>query len=170
MPLLRAPTSAPARASSRIRTSSTSPFQHVCAYLPEIAAAEQSGLVVVRAEVGGARVGDVDGDQRNARLEVLRRDGRRHRLVGLELDDEIDLLLDQVLRVPQRHFRLIPVVDDDELEVLAFCGAKQARMHLAGKRAVLPLRRRSRCGTVSAAASRPSGDSGCSSTFSRNPQ
>ena len=35
---------------------------------------------------------DLDRDQGNARLAVLGRDDRRHVLVGLELDDEIDLL------------------------------------------------------------------------------
>ena len=109
--------------------------------LAQIAAAEQPGLVVVGAEVRRARVRDVDRDQRNARFEILRCDGGRDRFVGLKFDDEIDLFLDQVLRVAQRHLRLIPVVDDDQLEALAFGGAKQPGVHLAGKRAVLPLRR-----------------------------
>ena len=58
------------------------------------------------------------------RLEVFRRDRRRDCLVGLELDDEIDLLLDQVLRVPQRDFRLIPIVDNDELETFRVLAAR----------------------------------------------
>ena len=109
--------------------------------LAQIAAAQQPGLVVVGAEIRRARMGNVDRDQRNARFEILRCDGGRDRFVGLKFDDEIDLFLDQVLRVAQRHLRLIPVVDDDQLEALAFGGAKQPRVHLTGKRAVLPLRR-----------------------------
>ena len=109
--------------------------------LAQIAAAQQPGLIVVGAEIGGARMGNVDRDQRDARFEILRRNGRRDRFVGLKFDDEVDLFLDQVLRVSKRHLGLIPVVDDDELEPLAFSGAKQPGVHLTGKRAVLPLGR-----------------------------
>ncbi len=109
--------------------------------LAEVAAREQPGLIVVGAEVRRTRMRDVDGDERHARLEVLRRDGRSDRLVGLKLDDEIDLLLDEQLGVAQRDLGLIAVVDDDHLEPFALGRHQQPRMHLAGKRAVLPLRR-----------------------------
>ena len=84
-------------------------------------------------------MGDVDGDKRDVGLEVLRCDGGRDGLVGLELDDEIDVLADELLGVAERDLRLIAVADDDELDVLALGRPQQARVDLAGERAVLPL-------------------------------
>ena len=92
--------------------------------------------------------GNVDRDQRDARFEILRCDGGRYRFVGLKFDDEIDLFLDQVLRVAQRHLGLIPVVDNDELEALAFGGAKQPRVHLTGETSCLVPATRTQCGTA----------------------
>ena len=88
------------------------------------------------------------------RLVVRRGDRRRHRLVGLELDDQIDAFADQQLRVLERDLRLVAVVDDDQLDLLALGGAHQAVVDLARERAVLPLRRRSRSGTSCGGGSR----------------
>ena len=84
---------------------------------------------------------DVDGDNRDARLEVARGDLGRDGLVGLELDDEVDVLADEVIGVPKGNPRLIAVVDDNQLDVGARRGGDQAGMDLAGERAVLSLRR-----------------------------
>src|SRR5204863_434094 len=78
---------------------------------PEMAAADQPGLVVVRAEVGGAGVRHLERDERDPGLAVLGGDDRRDVLVGLELDDEIDFLPHQDVRVSlqawagPRHYR-----------------------------------------------------------------
>ena len=50
-------------------------------------------------------------DQRNAGVAILRRDDRRDLLVGLELDDEIDLLAHQHVGVALRDLRVVAVVD-----------------------------------------------------------
>ena len=59
---------------------------------------EQPRFVVVRAEVGGARMRNVDGDHRDARLVIRRGDGRRDGFVGLELDDQIDTARESAVR------------------------------------------------------------------------
>ena len=80
---------------------------------------------------------NVDGDHRHARLVIARRDGRRDRLVGLELDHQIDARANQLLGVAERDLRLIAVVDDDQLDLLAFGGAQQALVDFAREGAVL---------------------------------
>ena len=67
-------------------------------------------------------------------LVIARGDGRRHRLVGLELDHEIDALANQVLGVAERDLRLVAVVDDDQLDLLALGGAQRARRALRAGR------------------------------------
>ena len=62
----------------------------------------KSRFVVVGAEIGGAGMRDLDGNQRNVGFAVLGRDNRRDVFVGLELDDEIHLLADQDIGVPLR--------------------------------------------------------------------
>ena len=84
----------------------------------EVPAANQAGLVVVRPEVGRAGMGDLEGDERDLRIAVFRRDRCRDVFVGLELDDEVDLLTDQDLGVALRDFRAVPVVDADELHAV----------------------------------------------------
>ena len=64
----------------------------------QMTSGEQPGLVVVRAEIRGSRMRNVDGDQRDAGLLVLRGDSRGDGLVGLELDDQIDAIPDQAAR------------------------------------------------------------------------
>jgi hypothetical protein len=86
----------------------------------EVMAREQPGLVVVRPEVRGSGMRDVDGNHRNARLVVARGNRRSHRFVGLKLDDEVDAFADEELRILQRYFGLISVVDDDQLDLLPF--------------------------------------------------
>ena len=71
---------------------------------------------------------NVDGNQRDVRFEILRGNGGRHRLVGLKFDDEIDFLFDQMLRVAQGDLRLVAVVDNDKLELLAFGSPQQTDM------------------------------------------
>src|SRR5439155_4366130 len=60
---------------------------------------------------------------------------------GLELDDEVHALLDEVLGVAEGDLRLVAVVDDDQLDVLALGRPLQARVNLARERAVLSLAR-----------------------------
>ena len=107
----------------------------------KVAAREEAGLVVVRAEVGGTGVRDVDGDHRDARLMVGGGNRRRDRFVGLKLDDEIHAFPDEQLRVLQRDLRLITVVRDDQFDLGPFRGANEAVMNLAREGAVLTLRR-----------------------------
>ena len=52
-------------------------------------------------------MGDLEGDERDLRIAVFRRDRCRDVLVGLELDDEVDLLTDQDLGVALRDFRVV---------------------------------------------------------------
>ena len=52
-----------------------------------------------------------DRDERNVRLAVLGRDDRRDVLVGLELDDEIDLLAHEDVGVALGDLRVVAVVD-----------------------------------------------------------
>jgi len=108
--------------------------------VPEMASGHEPRLVVVGPEVGGAGVGNVDGNERDTGLEILGGDGRRHGLVRLELDDEVHSFADEVLGIPERDLRLVPVVDDDELRPFPLGGAFQARSHLARERRVLALR------------------------------
>ena len=69
---------------------------------------------------------NLDGDERDVRLAVLGGDDRRDVLVGLELDDEIDLLANQDVGVALRDLRAVAVVDRDELDALGRGGALQA--------------------------------------------
>ena len=107
--------------------------------LPQMASCEQPGLVVVGPEVGGAGMGHVDGDERDASLHVRGGDGRRDGFVRLEFDDEIDAFANQVLGGSEGHLRLVAVVEHDQLDILAIGGALEAREHLARKRGVLAL-------------------------------
>ena len=50
-------------------------------------------------------------DQRDVRLAVLGGDDRRDVLVGLELDDEVDLLAHEDVGVALRDLRVVAVVD-----------------------------------------------------------
>ena len=107
--------------------------------LTETTPGDQAGLVVIGPEVGAARVGDVDGDEWDVGLEILRSDRGSDGLIGLELDDQIHSFTDQVLGISERHLRLIPVVDDDELDILRFRGDLKARIDFTRERAVLTL-------------------------------
>ena len=104
-------------------------------------AADEAGLVVVGAEVGGAGVRHFDRDERNARVAVLRRDDRRDVLVGLELDDEIDFLAHQDVGVALRDLGVVAVVDADELDALRRRGALEAGRDLLRELVVGALRR-----------------------------
>ena len=91
----------------------------------QVAARYQSGLIVVRAEIRRARMRNVDGDERDARLDISRGNGRRDRFVGLELERQIEVFSHQLQRVVQRDLRLIPIVHDDQLDASIFCGSHQ---------------------------------------------
>jgi len=54
-------------------------------------------------------MGNVDRDERDVGLEVLRCDGGRDGLVGLEFDDEIDVLADELFGDAERDLRLVAV-------------------------------------------------------------
>src|SRR5215212_8254300 len=108
---------------------------------PEIPSREEPRLVVVRAEVRRAGVRDVDRDERDPRLQVLRRDRGRGGFVGLELDRQIDLLANQLLCVSKRHLWLVAVVDDDELDLRVFGRTQETGVHFTRKRSVAALRR-----------------------------
>ena len=115
------------------------PLQPALGPLSQVTPCKESGLVIVRAKIGRFGMRHVDGDQRNVRFEVLRRDRRRNGLVGLELDDEIDALANEVLGIAQGDLGLVAVVDNDQLDVLAVGRTLEAAEHLAGKGGVLAL-------------------------------
>ena len=75
----------------------------------------------------------LDGDERDAGLAILRRHDRRDVLVGLELDDEIDLLTNEHVRIPLRDLRAVAVVDADELDALRRRRPLQAGRDLFGE-------------------------------------
>ena len=95
-------------------------------------------------------MGNVDRDEGKAHLVVPGGNRSRHVVVRLELDDEVDSLANEVLRVPEGNSRLIAIVEDEELHTLALGGPVQARAHLAREGRVVPLR-----GIADAAASPP---------------
>ena len=84
---------------------------------------------------------NLDRDQRDVGFAVLRGDDRRDVLVGLELDDEIDLLAHQDVGVALRDLRAVAVVDRDELDALRRGGALQALRDLLRELVVGALRR-----------------------------
>ena len=141
MPLLRARTRPPARSELEQKNLVNLPGPAGLRPLPEVAAGEQSCLVIVGAEIRGARMRNVDRDERNVRFEVLRGDRRGHGLVGLKFDDEVDFLLDEMLGVAQRNLRLIAVIHDDQLEALTLGRPHQPGVHFAREGAVLTLGR-----------------------------
>ena len=106
----------------------------------EEAAADESRLIVVGAEIDRAGMRDVDGDERDVGFHIFGGDGRGDHLVGLEFDHQVDLFFDEVVGVAQCDLRLIAVVDGEQFDVLAFGGARQAVAHLAIERGVLALR------------------------------
>ena len=116
MPVSRIFGRLPARSSAISTISSTFAVPVLLRPSAEIAAADETRLVVVGAEVGGARMRHLDRDQRDVRFAVLRRDDRRDVLVGLELDDEIDFLAHEDVGVALRDLRVVAVVDADELD------------------------------------------------------
>ena len=97
--------------------------------------------------------------ERDTGLEISRRHFRSDRLVGLELEREIEVLANQMFRVPQRDLRLISVVDDDQLDVRGFGGALQARRALRRQTIRQSPALHSRGGTACGDGCRRSGDS-----------
>ncbi len=107
--------------------------------MSEVAPGQEPRLVVVGPEIGGAGMGNVDGDERDAGFQVLGGDLGSDGLVGLELDHEVDVFAHELLGVLERDLRLIAVVEDDQLDVFGFGGALEALVHLAGEGDVLSL-------------------------------
>ena len=105
----------------------------------EVASADESGFVIVGAEIGGAGMRDIDGDHGNARLQKLARDGGGHRLVGLEFDDEVDLFADQLIGVAVGGAGIVAIVENDELDAGGLRGPDQSGSHFAGERGILAL-------------------------------
>ena len=83
---------------------------------------------------------DLDRDQRDAGLAILRRDDRRDVLVGLELDHEVDLLAHEHVGVALRDLGVVAVVDRDELDSLRRRRALQAGRDLLRELVVGALR------------------------------
>ena len=107
----------------------------------EMAAANQPGFVVVRAEIGGAGMRHFDRDERDVGLAILGRHNRRDVLVGLELNHEIDFFAHQDIRVPLRDLRVVPVVHRDQLDPFLRRGALQAGRDLLRELIIGALRR-----------------------------
>ena len=91
---------------------------------------QQARLVIVGAEVGRARVRNIDRDERDLGLHVFRGDGWRDHFIGLKLDDQIQLLPDQIIRAAQSDFRLITIVRHDQLDVFPLGRPRQPDPHL----------------------------------------
>jgi hypothetical protein len=98
--------------------------------LTEATPCKQTGLVVIGPEVGSARVGNVDGDEWDVCFQILRSDRGSHGLIGLELDDQIHSLMNQVLGISEGHLRLISIVDNDELDIFGLRGGLKTRINL----------------------------------------
>ena len=107
---------------------------------PEVPAADQAGLVIVRAEVGGAGMRHLDRDQRDVRFAILRGHDRGDVLVGLELDDQVDLLAHQDVGVPLGDLRVVAVVDANQLDALSRGGALEPGRDFLGELVVGALR------------------------------
>ena len=69
-------------------------------------------------------MGYVNGNDRDARLQELLGDGGRNRLIGLELDCQIDLLANEMVGIAQRYFRIITIIDDNQFHVQGICGSQ----------------------------------------------
>ncbi len=54
-------------------------------------------------------------------------------LVRLELHDQVHALANERLRIADRSFGTIPVVEDLEIHTFLFCGAGDALRNIAGK-------------------------------------
>src|SRR5262245_58863559 len=107
----------------------------------QVPSREQSSLIVVGSEVRCTRMRNVDGDERDAGLQVGRSDRRRNRFVRLELDHEVNSLPNEVLGISQGYLGLVAIVQDDQLDVFAVGRSLQAREDLAREGRTLALRR-----------------------------
>ena len=83
---------------------------------------------------------DLDGDQRNAGVVILRRDRRRDLREGLEFDDEIDFGADEVIGVLQRDRSAIAIVGDHQLDARGLRRFEDALRHGARERELGGLR------------------------------
>src|SRR5262249_9163089 len=104
------------------------------------AAADHSGAIIVGAKKDGARVWNFDGNDRNVRLEELRRDDRRNMLVCLKFEYETDAFLDQQVGIVECGFRTVPVIDCYQLQVFTGSNAMDALIDVARKFRIRRLR------------------------------
>jgi hypothetical protein len=96
-------------------------------------AADEASLVVVGAEVAGAGVGDLDGDDGGVGFEELGGDDGGDALVGLEFEDKVDAFLDEDVGVAESFAGGVAVVDGDEVEMFASGGYLHRFHDLAGE-------------------------------------
>jgi hypothetical protein len=71
-------------------------------------------------------VRDLDRNHGNARLVILRRDRRRDVREGLELNHQIELVADEMVRVPERNRPAEAVVEDHQIQARGLRGMKEA--------------------------------------------
>ena len=95
------------------------------------AAANEAGLVIVGAEVGGAGVGHLNRNDGDIGGEELGCDDRRDALIGLEFEDEVDAFADENVCVTQCFARAIAIVERDQLDVFAGGGGNHAARDFA---------------------------------------
>src|SRR4030095_4734559 len=88
----------------------------------EISTADETRLIVVRPVVGGTGMRNLDRDERDVGLAVFRRYDRCDLFVGLELDDQVDFFSYQHVGVALGHFRVVAIVDANQLN--AFRGGR----------------------------------------------
>ena len=72
---------------------------------------------------------NLDGDQRDVRVPVLGRHNRGDLLVGLEFDDEVDVLAHEHIGVALGDLRIVAVVHANQLDTLGGGRALQAGRH-----------------------------------------
>lgn len=90
--------------------------------------------VVIDAEVGGMRVGNVEGDERDAGIgDFVGNDGRGL-LIDLEFDDEIDVVADEFLGNTDGGGAVVAVVEHDEIDARLIRRSLQAGGHGLRKR------------------------------------
>ena len=102
--------------------------------LGQLLAGFEADAVVVDAEVGGVRVRDIDGDERNAGAGDLVSDDGRDLVLDLELDDQIDLVLDELFGVRTAVAAVVAVVEDQQVDADSVAAALQALGDLDGER------------------------------------
>ena len=99
----------------------------------EVTPGNQTSLVVVRAVVGGARMRNINCNQRNASFAVLCCDNWGDILVGLKLDDQVHFFADQEVCIVLRDLRAVAVIEGNQFNPLRNRRSLQADGNLPGK-------------------------------------